>query len=294
MIDALILNYNDAATTTRLVGELEPYDTVAHILVVDNCSTDDSYEALRCLSSEKVRCISTDYNGGYGYGNNYGVRYARRIFGSDCILLCNPDVHVSEAAIVAMENHLRTDERCAICAPLMCDMGGGPTNNAFRVLDRTQYVLVTGAVASKLIHARCEYRLPATTEVRPIEVDTLSGSLFMLSCDRFLDAGAFDENLFLYGEEIVLGMRIRRAGYVCHLLPWVTFVHEHSVSISKTYRTLASRRRLMLRSKYYIARTYYGVSKPGLLLMHALGAVSYVEEYLIINVLRRFRARGAH
>lgn len=39
----LILNYNDAETTSKLINRLQSNKTVNHILIVDNCSTDDSY-----------------------------------------------------------------------------------------------------------------------------------------------------------------------------------------------------------------------------------------------------------
>ncbi|MFR5732279.1 MAG: glycosyltransferase family 2 protein [Clostridium sp.] len=80
-LSCVILNYNDAETTEKLVKQIADYDVLHQIIVVDNASTDDSLERLRKLESDanasqsgKVRVISADHNGGYGSGNNLGVR----------------------------------------------------------------------------------------------------------------------------------------------------------------------------------------------------------------------------
>ena len=70
MIDTcscMILNYNDAKIVKKLVTEIENYPVFNHIVVVDNCSTDDSYADLQSLVSEKVTVIKTDKNGGYDF-----------------------------------------------------------------------------------------------------------------------------------------------------------------------------------------------------------------------------------
>ena len=80
-LSCVILNYNDAETTEKLVIQNAHYDVLRQNIVVDNASTDDSLERLRKLESDanasqscKVRVISADHNGGYGSGNNLGVR----------------------------------------------------------------------------------------------------------------------------------------------------------------------------------------------------------------------------
>ena len=75
MIDVLVLNYNDAMTTLNYVNKIKTYKNVRHILVVDNFSTDNSVQLLSDIISEKVEVIVSNKNGGYGAGNNYGIKY---------------------------------------------------------------------------------------------------------------------------------------------------------------------------------------------------------------------------
>ena len=85
---AVILNYNDADTTIEAVERIRDFCTIDHVIVVDNASTDDSaarigsflygLEEERPEDAEEQRymLVISDKNGGYGYGNNIGVRYA--------------------------------------------------------------------------------------------------------------------------------------------------------------------------------------------------------------------------
>ena len=76
-INCVILNFNDGETVARLVHMIHDYDYLEKIVLVDNHSTDDSWEQLQVLKDEKVELIRTEKNGGYGYGNNTD-RYCKR------------------------------------------------------------------------------------------------------------------------------------------------------------------------------------------------------------------------
>ena len=61
----VIINYNDAVTTSRLVKNVESYTSLAKILIVDNGSTDDSFHLLKALESDNgldlISLLKTDY-----------------------------------------------------------------------------------------------------------------------------------------------------------------------------------------------------------------------------------------
>ena len=63
-IACLILNYNDCKTTLQLVEKLNLYKIIKYIVIVDNCSTDDSFEKLLKISNNRVHVIKSDCNGG--------------------------------------------------------------------------------------------------------------------------------------------------------------------------------------------------------------------------------------
>uniref|UniRef100_UPI0006D0DB42 glycosyltransferase n=1 Tax=Clostridium sp. NkU-1 TaxID=1095009 RepID=UPI0006D0DB42 len=102
-ISCIILNYNDAETTISLVNSLVNYEILDSIVIVDNCSTDDSASRLQAIEAGKVHFISSEKNGGYGYGNNQGIRYAYGNLHATHVLIANPDVKVTEECIQAMK-----------------------------------------------------------------------------------------------------------------------------------------------------------------------------------------------
>ena len=53
MIGCVVLNYNDAVTTIDFVERIKIMDSIDLIVVIDNCSTDDSYIQLKMLESNK-------------------------------------------------------------------------------------------------------------------------------------------------------------------------------------------------------------------------------------------------
>ena len=103
-ICAVILNYNDAQTTKKLAESWKDSRAIHNIIIVDNCSTDDSWEQLQVLKDEKVDLIRTEKNGGYGYGNNTGIRYAIEHNGATHVLVANP----AEGYGIFLENMLTT------------------------------------------------------------------------------------------------------------------------------------------------------------------------------------------
>ena len=98
----VVLNYNDGKTTEKLVKKIRDYGCFEHIVIVDNASSDHSWERLLMLQNQKVRVIRAGENGGYGAGNNLGIRFAVKRFGASHVLLCNPDVSFSEDCVERM------------------------------------------------------------------------------------------------------------------------------------------------------------------------------------------------
>ena len=61
----VIINYNDYDTTKKLIDNIKNYKVLDKIIIVDNASTDNSYNKLKKLTNEKIVLIRTDDNKGY-------------------------------------------------------------------------------------------------------------------------------------------------------------------------------------------------------------------------------------
>ena len=78
MVGIILVNYNGYKETEECIESIKESNANDYqIIVVDNCSTDDSRQKLRTYESDPiVKVLYSDKNGGFSYGNNIGIKYA--------------------------------------------------------------------------------------------------------------------------------------------------------------------------------------------------------------------------
>ena len=75
-VAVIIVEFNDAEQTIKYVNEIAQYKNIQRIVVVDNHSTElNTMNLLKEIQNEKVIILQSDKNGGYNYGNNFGIQY---------------------------------------------------------------------------------------------------------------------------------------------------------------------------------------------------------------------------
>lgn len=287
MVDLLILNYVDYETTQELVNRIKSYKSIAHICIVDNASPNESFEQLQNNCCDKIDVIQTPKNGGYGYGNNYGIKYLYEKYKSKYILLCNPDISITDVVIGHLENFLKNNNSYAIVAPVMLDRNGiRQKNTAFKIGSVFEYIMSFGMLYSKVFKPG-EYQLSTKINCEVIDVEAVAGSLFLLDTTKMIDNIMYDENVFLYCEERILGMKCKEANLKIALLPQYTFIHNHSVSISKTVDSEVKKRRLMNKSAMYVIKNYYKANLFEILLGKIMMSISIGE----MKVLEKIKGK---
>lgn len=290
MADVLILNYVDYETTQELVDRIKNYKNIEHICIVDNASPNESFAKLQKNNSEKVFVIQAPENGGYGYGNNCGIRFLFENVKSKHILLCNPDVIFENEIVEQLETFLTDNTSYAIAAPFMLDKNGNKQKNtAFKIGNLFNYIMSFGMLYSKLFKPG-EYTSITENNSKFIDVDAVAGSLFMFDAKKIVEKAMFDEKVFLYCEERMLGMKCQNAGYKIALLPQSTFIHNHSVSISKTLGTEVKKRKVMNKSAMYVIREYYKANNLEILFANLMMTISILE-MKILEILKEKRRK---
>ena len=257
-INCVILNYNDAETVLGLLAEIGGYEALNRIVVVDNASTDDSPEKLETLKEkyDKVDLIFAEKNGGYGSGNNLGVRFAVEHNGADYVLIANPDVKFSEECVRALTGVLSRHEDLAVAAAKMEDQTYGELNNGWKIHGFWGELLAMGPVSMRLFKKWLNYPETYFKEKKAVYVDAVHGSMLMVDGKKFLDAGGYDEGIFLYQEETVLARRLKNCGYKSVLLLNQRYRHEHSVSIKKSFKGQMDRQKIRNASVLYYMKNY--------------------------------------
>jgi GT2 family glycosyltransferase len=250
VLACIVLNYNDAASVIDIYGKISSYSVFDKVIIVDNFSEDDSYEKLISLRNEKTLVIKSDKNGGYGYGNNVGLRKCKEL-GIDYALVANPDVEFTEESIQKTYEFMKSMEKCVSASPRMYDH-----EPAFKFASPIGYFVSESILLNRLI--RPKY-YPKDYYNKPVvEVDVIPGSLVMFNVDLFVEAGLYDEKVFLYYEEYVIGQRFRRRGYKSYILMDCGYHHYHSVSVNKTYKSTVKVKKILEKSLKYYLRAYCG------------------------------------
>ena len=81
----------------------------------------------------------------------------------------------------------------------------------------------------------------------------------MVDIGKMLEVGGYDEGVFLYQEEAILGFKLKQRGYKTIILTKYSYLHAHSQSINKSFDKTLARQRLREESVLYYFRHYLKV-----------------------------------
>lgn len=249
-----ILNYNDVPHVKKIVNKIKDYHIFEYILIVDNNSSDGSFRKLIEMYKEnpKIKVISSSKNGGYGYGNNFGINYAVSELKAKKAIVCNPDVEFEEKTVIELENIMKKTNAALTSA---VEVNKVPSiNKAWKIPTPFAWILDETKLR-KLIFNKFHYP-DEYFKTEYSEVDCVSGAMFLLDLEKFLDVGGYDENMFLYGEETVLGYKFKQKGYKTYLLNYESYNHLHSASIDKSIPDKVKKMKILNQSKLYFFKTY--------------------------------------
>ncbi len=233
------LNYRTADMTLRSVrAALRAMDGLdAELVIVDNDSQDGSYEMLRdtvaradWAQGHAVRVIASGHNGGFGAGNNVGIR-AGMSDGSrpDYVYLLNSDAFPAPDALRRLCRHLDTHPEAGFAGSYIHGEDGAPHVTAFRfptIWSELEGAARVGPISRLLRHRIVPMGIPEHSQ----PVDWLAGASIMMRQSVLDEIGLFDETFFLYFEETELCLRAARAGYQTHYVRDSHVAHIGSVS----------------------------------------------------------------
>lgn len=228
----VILNWRTPAMTLRAaeVALREMEGIAGAVTIVDNDSGDGSEALLRegvaarGWPGSRVRVLQSGRNGGYGAGNNFGIR-AGLPDGErpDLVYILNSDAFPDRGAIRALIDHLGRAPAAGLAGSYIHGPEGEPHLTTFRfpsVASEFEGAVRFGPVSRLLGHRA----VPVPTPDSSCRVDWLAGASLMIRRDVLDRIGLFDERFFLYFEETDLCLRAARAGFETH------FVRESSVT----------------------------------------------------------------
>ena len=276
----VVLNYKTPDMTLESVAaalrEMDGID--GEIVVVDNDSGDGSEEKLRAGIAaagwdrdNRVRFIQSGVNGGFGAGNNVGIR-AGLSDGSkpDYAYILNSDAFPDPGAIRTLLDYLEANPEVGFAGSYIHGDDGNPHVTLFRyptIWSEFEGSISFGPVSKLLKNHIVPLEIP---ERGVIEVDWLAGASMMMRQEVLDEIGLFDERFFLYFEETDLCRRAKLAGWPTHYVRASEVTHIGSVSTG--LKTWSRTPRF-----WFDSRLYYFVKNHGVLyagsatVLHLLG-----------------------
>lgn len=263
----VVLNYNDADNTLKILGNVADYSVFDKVIVVDNASNDDSKIRLKsfCEKRDKIFFVENQENKGYGAGNNVGIFVAKKL-GMDLALIANPDTDFEERVIKVVKSVMVKNYNISICAALVetNDVYGSRENvlkgaSCWPMRDFMHSLVENGPICRRLFTKALHYdRNFYNAKIR--KVGAVLGALLMVRVEDFLRVGGYDENMFLYGEEDLLSKKMADIGKKTVVVTGYKYKHIHSASIKKSLKSLYSRQKIREESTMYFYKNYLKIN----------------------------------
>jgi len=228
ILSIIIVNWNTREDLLRCLASIgaNPPSGSFEVLVFDNASTDGTKEAV-AAEFPQVRLEASAENLGFARANNKAVTVAQ----GQLWLLLNPDTIVHPGALDELVRYLVAQPRVAAVGPRLANPDGSlqPSIERLPSLFREWWRLfhLDG------IYPVSQYGSVVLASRSPQPVEVLNGACLLLRADVVRPLGLFDEDYFVYSEEIDLCDRLGQAGWELHWLPAAVVTHARGRSTSQ-------------------------------------------------------------
>ena len=282
-LSIIILNYNTKDLTVNCINAVyEQYEDELkkgefEIIVVDNASTDGSVREIKELTGEKVNgsnkltgsnvnglkgdkrfniltpnsltVIESGENLGFAKGCNLGAKNSNGKY----LLFLNSDTQIKDKGFLRMLEFIKVNGKIGILGGKLKTSKGKnqPSAGKFYTLLNLLITLLGGERLGLL------KKSPAKIS----KADWVSGACLMVKKEVFEKVGGFDEELFMYMEDMELCFKAKRAGYLTYFYPDISLLHMEQGSSNRTFAIIHIYEGILHFYKKYMPHWQYGIAK---------------------------------
>ncbi|PXY42559.1 glycosyl transferase family 2 [Flavobacterium cheongpyeongense] len=231
-LSVIILNYNVCYFLEQCLLSVQAALSAidGEIIVVDNNSTDDSCQMIKNRFPE-ITLIENEENSGFPKGNNIGVRQAKGKY----ICILNPDTVVAEDTFVKIIAFAEKQNNLGIIGCKLIDGTGKFLPESKRGIP-TPWVAFTKILGLYKIFPNQkifnQYYAQYLSENQTGKVDILVGAFMIMKRELYLEVGGFDENCFMYADDIDLSYSVlqkKKNNYYFHETSVIHYKGESTV-----------------------------------------------------------------
>lgn len=250
MISLVIVNWNAGAQLKACIDSITQFgsDYVDKVIVVDNGSIDGSESAIEHVPN--VKLIRANENLGFGKACNLGALYAS----SEYLLFLNPDAALYEDTLAKVINYMHdpVNERVGICGVQLIDENGHVARSCARFPSVSGFI--AHAAGYDRLHPSTGNAMSEWDHLATRRVDQVMGAFFLVRRDLFQKLEGFDEQFFVYFEEVDFSFRAKQTGWLSYYLADAQAFHagggtSDQVKARRLFYSLRSR--LLYSFKYF-------------------------------------------
>lgn len=222
MVSFIIVSYNTKDLLRDCLLSVQKHTKIPHeIIVVDNDSKDDSVKMIK-KEFPKAKLIKNTENAGFAKAVNRGAKEAKGEF----LFFLNSDAELNNDAAAELAETMESDKKNGVVGGLLKNTDGSVQRSFSKYYD-----LVPAAL---LLFGGDRVELLGRTE-KAQEVDWVSGGCMMVRADVFHQVNGFDEEYFMYLEDMDLCRRIHDTGYMIIFDPSVSVTHIGQGSSNRSF-----------------------------------------------------------
>lgn len=237
LLSIVIVSFNTRDLLRECLASLEKNSRgiSKEVFVVDNVSRDDSAGMVE-REFPWATLIRSNVNLGFAGANNKAFARATGRY----VVLLNSDAFLKEGALDRAVEHMENDPRIGIGGARLIGRDGDWQPSARMFPSPLNEFLTISGLSGKYASSRFFGRFDRTwaNPEEAADVDWVPGAFSIIRRDALEKAGYFDENFFLYYEEVDLCRRFKKAGYRVCYWPDVLVMHYGGES-SKTVKELS-------------------------------------------------------
>lgn len=262
-ISIVVLTYNSEQLIFDCLDSIYKFNDIGdslEVIVVDNNSNDQKkvFTSIREKYPNDLQLINNPVNNGYGSGNNLGIKHST----SDYIIIMNPDVRILNPIFKNLISKFENNSRIGMLGVTFADK-----SNPFYF--KPEYVSL---LKSLFFNIYIYFKLFNRNQMY------MSGSFLMFDKKAFVDAGLFDENLFLFYEEADISNRILKTGKYPALAKDIEVYHlKHNIVFNDRLAAIE------LDSLEYYLNKYKLCSKKTFKTQVLLYKIKYFAASLLMN-----------
>ena len=240
----IVVTYNSKQWLKNCLEAIDQldYSSQYDLIIVDNGSTDGTQEFI-CSFNPEIRLIQST-NQGFGAGNNLGAKHAKGKY----LAFVNPDTIVDKLWLEALIKPLESNSKLVTTSKIVLMDDPSKINTCGNILHFTGFGFVN------------HFQEQADAFQKDFKVDGISGAAFAMSKENYDKLGGFDEDFFLYMEDVELSWRIRMHQMTIKCITDSIVQHDYRLDMSPQKIEHLEKGRIIILKKYYTTTQWFLLS----------------------------------